>query len=346
MEATSLALSELKAHPVPNSLNYREGFHVLHNAPTRKGQNEFAFNNLHSHQAKHRKNKPFPDNNYYEANGLINMLLGIPSMEPKDLKGAAPKGTYGAKDGNGNEVDPSHTVFPIIKHGTDGLISLIGTGFFIAENGVFLTAKHVLMEVMDEKGVQTHAIALVQFLGGSYLIRPILRCTSHEIADISVGIAAQMTNDETGEPLKNKLLKLTPNLDGIGSRVSTYAYPKSEIKHAEKQELHFYPDFYEGVVQEHYPTGRDKVMLPGPCSQTSMHIHGGASGGPVFTENGLVCGVNSTGYEDDALSFITPVKTIENLLLSGINTPSNSSGQIRVSELIRDKFISYEPENA
>lgn len=267
-------------------------------------------------------------------------------MKPKELKGAAPKGAYGARDGNGNDADPSHTIFPIIKHGADGLISLIGTGFFIAESGIFLTAKHVLMEVMNEKGVQTHAIALVQFIGGSYVIRPILRCTSHEIADISVGIATQMTSNKTGAPLKNKVLKLTPNLDALGARVCTYAYPKSTVKHADKQELHFYPDFYEGRLEEHYPKGRDRVMLPGPCSQTSMHVHGGASGGPVFTDSGLVCGVNSTGYEDDALSFITPVKTIESLLLSGVNTPNNSSGQIRVNELIKDKFISYESETA
>jgi len=263
-------------------------------------------------------------------------------MKPKNLKGAAPKDTYGAIDGNGNTVDPSHTIFPIIKHNNEGLIRLIGTGFFIAENGIFVTAKHVLLDVLDEKGIQTDAISLVQLLGGSYLIRPILRCTSHEIADISVGIAAPTTNDKTGEPLKNKLLKLTPKLGELGARVCTYAYPKSVIKHEEKQELHFYPEYYEGNTETYYPDGRDKVLLPGPCLQTSMHIHGGASGGPVFTEAGIVCGVNSTGYENDSLSFITPIETIENLMLSDVNTPNNSTGQIRINELIKDKFITYE----
>ena len=268
-------------------------------------------------------------------------------MKPRELKGVAPKGAYYAKDGNNNDTDRAHTIFPIIKHDAYSSISLIGTGFFIAENGILLTAKHVLMDVIDKNGVQNHAISLIQFIDGSYVIRPILRCTSHEVADISVGIAAQMTNDKTKEPLKNKLLKLTPNFEELGSRVCTYAYPKSVVERSDgKQELHFYPDFYEGHSEEHFPNGRDQVLLPGPCTQTSMYIHGGASGGPVFTEKGLVCGVNSTGYDDDALSFITPVKTIENLLLTGIKTPNNSTGQIRVKELINDKFISYEPENA
>ena len=127
----------------------------------------------------------------------------MPNMKPKVLKGVAPKGAYYAKDGNGNDADPKHTIFPIIKRDANGSISLIGTGFFIAENGVFLTAKRVLLDVIDRNGVQTHQIALVQFMGGSYVLRPILKCTSHEIADISVGIAAQMTNDTLQTQARN-----------------------------------------------------------------------------------------------------------------------------------------------
>lgn len=263
-------------------------------------------------------------------------------MKPKNLKGSSLEGTFIAKDGKGINIDPSYAIFPIIKHDQSGIISLLGTGFFISDHGIFITAKHVLMDVLDKNGFQTHGISLVQFLGGSYVIRPILRCTSHEVADISVGVSAPMTNNKTGELLKNKILKLTSNTDEIGSHVFTYAYPKSVVNHVERQELHFFPDYYEGIIEKNFPFGRDKVMLPGPCLQTNMYIHGGASGGPVFNKMGLVCGINSTGYEDDSLSFITPVHTIENLLLADVKTPNNSTGQITIKELIDDNFISYE----
>lgn len=262
-------------------------------------------------------------------------------MEPKNLKGAVSKGKIGARDGDGNIVDPDVAIFPILKQTTEGLC-LIGTGFFIAENGIFATAKHVLLDVIDENGNQTHPIVLIQFLGGSCVIRPILRCTSHDIADISVGIAAQMNHDTSGLPLKNKILRLTPIIPTINEVVCTYAYPKSTIQHGEIQKLYFYPDFFDGSIEELYPNGRDRILLPGPCVQTNMYIHGGASGGPVFDPSGKVFDVNSTGFENDDLSFITPIHLIENLLLENIFIPGNNSGRVRVQELIEGAFISYE----
>ncbi len=261
--------------------------------------------------------------------------------ETENLNGAAQEGSFIAVDGNKNIINPSHAIFPIIKHDRNGFICLIGTGFFIAENGLFLTAKHVLMDVLDDNGNQTHAISLVQFLEGSYVIRPILKCSSHEVADISVGISAPMASSN-GKTLKNKLIKLTSNIGEVGKGVFTYAYPKTVIKHSAKQTLHFNVDYYKGFIQKDYPNGRDKILLPGACFQTSMYIHGGASGGPVFNDEGVVCGVNSTGYENEPLSFITPINTIVNLVLNDVGTPNNSTGQISIQELINDKFILYD----
>lgn len=263
-------------------------------------------------------------------------------MEPKKLFGASPEGNIFATDGSGSVTDPGAAIFPILKQTGDGNYHFIGTGFFITNNGLFATAKHVLMDVIDANRLQTHPIIMVHFINGIYWIRQILRCTSHPIADISVGVVAPMIHKKTGEPLKNKTLCLVPNIPDIGKQVCTYAYPKTVIEHGENQELHFYADFYEGLIQENYPNGRDRVMLPGPCAQTNMYIHGGASGGPVFDRSGNVFAVNSTGYDDSDLSFVTPIHTIEDFLLEDVVIPGNDTGKVRIRELIEGGFITYE----
>lgn len=260
-------------------------------------------------------------------------------MNPKELKGSPPKGSFIAVDGAGSVADLSHTVFPILKDVGGGKLELIGTGFFIAESGIFLTAKHVLLDVMDGDGKQTHPIFLIQFLDGQYVFRGIARCTSHHVADIAVGIPVQMTNNANGMPLKNKLLTLTAAGQCVGEPVVTYAYPKSVFKYDKVQELHFHPDYFNGVIHEFFPNGRDSVMMPGACMQTSIHMHGGASGGPVFNSAGKVIGVNSTGFDGTDLSFITPISEIKNLFLADVKIPSNHSGQVRVQELIDGCFI-------
>jgi hypothetical protein len=263
-------------------------------------------------------------------------------MNSKKLLGITPEGRIRTVDGDGNIVDPNLVIFPILKQTSVGNYHLIGTGFFISKSGIFLTAKHVLLDVISPNGEQIYPILLVQFLENGYIMRPILRCTSHAVADIAVGIAAPMNHNTSGLLFQNKLLRLTQTIPAVGQKVCTYAYPRSVMKHGKAQELYFNTDFFDGVVQEHYLNGRDSVLLPGSCIQTNIYIHGGASGGPVFDASGKVFAVNSSGYENDDLSFVTPINTIENLLLTDIFIPSNNSGQVRVRELIDNAFISYE----
>jgi hypothetical protein len=85
-------------------------------------------------------------------------------MEPKNLKGSVPEEKIGALDGEGNRADLTKAIFPILKKDKYGDFYLIGTGFFITDNGIFVTAKHVLLDVIDENGGQTHSIFLVQYL--------------------------------------------------------------------------------------------------------------------------------------------------------------------------------------
>jgi hypothetical protein len=237
-------------------------------------------------------------------------------------------------------VDPNEVIFPIVQQEPNGLFRLIGTGFFITDDGLFASAKHVLLDVIDEAGNQTAPIGLVQFLPGDhYLLRPILRCVSHDLADVAVGVAAPIT-DNTGAPLKNKLLTLSTEHSLVGAPVATYAYPKTVFRGERPQELHFYPAYFEGRIEAYFASGRDRVVMPAPCFQTSMHVHGGASGGPVFGPNGAALGINSTGYDGTDCSFVSRIADILPLRVSGLITPrSSSSRDVVVQELADDGFV-------
>jgi hypothetical protein len=49
-------------------------------------------------------------------------------------------------------MNPSRAIFPVVRFGADGLMDLLGTGFFISTNGLFVTARHVLSAPFDSRG--------------------------------------------------------------------------------------------------------------------------------------------------------------------------------------------------
>jgi hypothetical protein len=114
-------------------------------------------------------------------------LFGTPR-----LGGESAPDQFGFKIGDGALVDGSPAVFPIIKTNPDSTIDLLGTGFFIATVGVFVTAKHVLQAALEPRtGRQLFPISTVHFYEeGRYLFRPIPRCAFHPSDDLTVGVAA------------------------------------------------------------------------------------------------------------------------------------------------------------
>lgn len=214
---------------------------------------------------------------------------------------------------------------------------LLGTGFFISTNGLFITAKHILLDPFGARGREKYPIGIVQFLPeGVFIQRPILRCASHTVADVAVGAAAPMNKNKTSGMLTNPILSLSTASVEVGTRIVTYAYPKhANVIDEESQQINLCPTFYDGFVEEFYPNGRDRVLLPGPCYQTSIVIHGGASGGPVFGPDGYVHGVNSTGFEEDELSFISLVKDVLELTIDDVSVEGRGPRSISIAELVR-----------
>jgi hypothetical protein len=217
--------------------------------------------------------------------------------------GSSPKEHFEVRSKTGAKVDPSSTIFPILRQPNPpyGDVHVVGTGFYIGHHGLFATARHVLEECLDESGKPTVSLSIVHRFPQTQTVtlRPIIHCFLHNGADIGVGMGAPMQHTETRENLWADSLVLSSRPVDRGDKVLTYAYPNATTKRsaADMHEAHFYPLFYEGIVTECYPSGRDRVMMPGPCFLTSMHLHGGASGGPVFDGSGRVCGINSTSFD-------------------------------------------------
>ena len=127
----------------------------------------------------------------------------------------------------------------------------------------------------------------------------------------------------------------------------TYAYPKHAnlILPDGTQQINFAPTYYDGHIKGYFPLGRDKVLLPGPCYQTSMAIQAGASGGPVFSPNGLVFGVNSTGYDGTDVSFVSRIHEIFAISIDDVVIDAGVARKLSIIELAKLGHIVVQPPN-
>jgi Trypsin-like peptidase domain len=257
--------------------------------------------------------------------------------------GEACRGDYDVTTGEGLPTLPDFSIFPIVRH-DDNKMRMVGTVFFITTNGLFVTAKHVLQDVLDKKGNQTAPIGIIQFLPRNmWIYRPVDRYGYHRTADIAIGVPGPLPQSA---PLStNPVLTLTTQPPSPGAKVVTFAYPKHHnfIRENGLQELYFSGAYYDGVLQEHFPEGRDRTMLPGPCYRTSIVLHGGASGGPVFGPAGHIFGVNSTGMDGTAISYVSEIDQIFSLSVEKVAIDGDQKNRVFIAELATMGFIVFEP---
>lgn len=241
------------------------------------------------------------------------------------MEGEADQSLFTTRLDSGEIADPKRAIFPILKI-QDGQTHFIGTGFFVTTLGFFITARHVLEDIIGCDGVPTGSIRIIQFHDGmKFCPRPVIRFCAHEHADVAVGVCAEMTHKVTGEPLYNKVLPISLDRAQLEEHVYTYAYPGTIVESQEAAvDVALRCKFYAGKVQEYYPSGRDRIFLPYPCYRTSITLHGGASGGPVLGESGKVIGVNSTGFDGATdISFISRIEDCLDLTIHNVVLPEH-----------------------
>src|SRR3990167_3066165 len=229
-------------------------------------------------------------------------------------------------NGNGKNISPDSGIIPILKRIEPKVYSIVGTGFYISRYGLFMTAAHVLKELIDKDKSEVSPSYVCHYLGGDKInFRRILSAFIYLKEDIALGQADNYLEKSPNGPLMNLRGNLSFTVPSVGDEVVTYAYPENKILdfRSESNVRKIFSDYYTGKFLKEV-IDSDHPYLPYRHYETSILIKSGASGGPVFHE-GKIIGVNCRGWDfgtdDDSLSYIVPVESALDIELSGLQIP-------------------------
>ncbi len=194
----------------------------------------------------------------------------------------------------------------------DGLWVPSGTAMVIAPY-LALTAKHVIEDFwrrfeevpLDGRSPGTFSILACQIVengktGQAWSVTKLTLSTFTDIAFL------HLTNPIGGIPgyeWRGVKLDLAP--PPFGSRIVGFGYHSPSVNVREHRnssvevEWHDSPTTTAGEVVEIYPRRRDSSMLPFPCYRTNARFEHGMSGGPIFNDQGLLCGLICSGAETE-----------------------------------------------
>lgn len=240
-------------------------------------------------------------------------------------------------DGNGNPADGLEAIFPIFEYNEGNFWKPVGTGFFIAEHGLFATAKHVLVDAASGAARQDLLAAHIIRRQQKFSIRRVINITLHPKADVAIGFLADEDKKDCASAAANTIFRLSADDPILGDKIAAMAFPNATVQgSADAFMMEFKTLGVSGKIVEVYPHGRDQTLLPSKCFQSDMNIAGGASGGPVAFGAGHVFGINSTGYDGHPdINFISSVTDLLDLKTNPISLPDGTTlSRVAVGELI------------
>ncbi|MDX2165040.1 MAG: serine protease [Gammaproteobacteria bacterium] len=104
------------------------------------------------------------------------------------------------------------------------------------------------------------------------------------------------------------------------------------------------PHVTTGKILDVYNNVKNPSRIPAPCFATEARVDGGMSGGPVFTENGLLCGILSTSFDvtDGELntSFVSLLWPMLAIKLPLSKDRGSQTTEYSIQELVQKGLIS------
>lgn len=188
----------------------------------------------------------------------------------------------------------------LVTLGPNGDIFVSGSCVRIARN-LYLTAGHVMLDFLDRfghNGAETNFTTWAIHVrpGPEYSIWQVNRLWISPHSDLAVFHTIPY-NDIAGveTDIPSVGLDLTP--PPTGSRIVGFGHhsPSGCMKVGSNGTKHIEVNTNGaatvGEVKEIHPIRRDHIRLKFPCFRVNARFDGGMSGGPVFSDNGKVCGV-------------------------------------------------------
>jgi hypothetical protein len=180
-----------------------------------------------------------------------------------------------------------------------------GTGVIVAPY-LAMSARHVLDDhwrrhhgkpmPMEEENAGGFSFILAQIVGSTVNLWTVSRLWVSGETDI---VFLHLTPYSEGA---SKYVFRRPTMDMLppktGEKIHAFGYSGSSIEVGGPKNLtvRHNPSTTHGNVVEVFHQLRDPVTMPFPCFRTNARFDGGMSGGPVFNEAGLLCGMICSSY--------------------------------------------------
>jgi Trypsin-like peptidase domain len=217
-----------------------------------------------------------------------------------------------------------------------GETHVIGTATVVTGHLV-LTARHNLEDVVRRFGatersaanleVTDYALRLIQILPGPRTAIWNV-CTAWTSPDSDLALLHLALHGQTApvRPIEWRGPYLRALPPPVGSVVAAFGYHSSKVSTTPYPNGTYHLDLKDegttatGVIEEILPSGQPSGRFNFPCYRVAARFDAGMSGGPVFDEQGLLCGIISGTYGSPdglPLSYVATLWPMLRIVISG-----------------------------